>query len=181
MAPTSAIVAITGPGPAFAGSSPARSRVQQIAGKTGPAASLATHPIQSAASGARTGVGSDSAVWEKVSKVAQPPVNGCPPGAAKPLEPLHRRVRMPPLAQGADQHHYRCPVYPALPETHRWRQYPTPATVTAAAQAEANLERLIQIRGTPSRFARIVGMVQRSPAIGQRRHRVFSASSRSIL
>jgi hypothetical protein len=106
------------------------------------------------------------AVGEKLFKVPQPAPDRGAPYPAKALKPLKGDVRILPLPKGADQQHHRRKVDPALPEPHRWRQYPAPATSGTAAQAEADLKSLAKIRGPTPRLSLVVGAVQRAPAIG---------------
>ena len=121
------------------------------------------------------------ALGKKCSEVVLPTVDGGTPYPAKALELLQGMVWIASLAKGGDDEQDRRPVNPAVPKSNRWRENTAPATFSAAAQAITVLKDLIKIRRAAPRLSRIVGIMQRSPAIGQRWALVRSASSRSIL
>ena len=98
------------------------------------------------------------ALGKDITEVLLPTVDGGSPHAAQGLESLKGKDWVP-LAQSTNQQQHRRPVDPSAPEPNRRRQDATTATRPAAAQAEANLKGLLQIRGPTSRLSRVVGAV----------------------
>jgi hypothetical protein len=79
---------------------------------------------------------------KQFTKVMLPTVDGGPPYTEKAFELLQGMVRISSLAKGGDDKQDRRPVNPPLPKPNRWRQDTTPATFTAAAQANPKLKSL---------------------------------------
>jgi len=114
---------------------------------------------------------------KKFSKIMHPTVDGGTPYTEKAFE-LHKgAVRISSLSKGSGDKQHRRPVNPALPKPNRWWENSAPTAFTTAAQAITNHKSLIQIRRAAFWLSRVVGIVQRPPAIGQPRTRVCSARS----
>jgi len=118
--------------------------------------------------------------WKHLPEVAQPTGQCRARHTKKRLQLLNRIALIPALAQRRDHQQHRCPINTAPPKQYRWRQHAAPATLLSAAQTQANRVGLIKIRGTSPRLTQICGVMQRTPTLGQRFNRTFSARSTSI-
>ena len=121
------------------------------------------------------------ALGKQLLKIMFPAVDGGAPYTEKAFELFQGAVRIAALSEGSDDKQHRGPIYPALPKPDGWRKDTAPAAFTTAAQAITNSKYLIQIRRTAPRLSRIIGIVQRPSAVGQRWDRTCSAISKSIL
>ena len=96
-------------------------------------------------------------------------------------ELLSRITMITALAQRRHHQQHRRPINTAPPKQYRWRQLPSPAAILPTAQTQADCVDLIKIRRTSPRLTQICGVMQRTPTVGQRLDRTFSAISTSIL
>ena len=120
------------------------------------------------------------AAWKYLPEVAKPTGQCRARYPKKRLELLNRIAPIPALAQRRDHQQHRRPINTASPKQDRWRQHPSPATLPPAAQTQTDCVSLIKIRGTSTRLTQICGVMQRTPTLGQRFNRTFSARSTSI-
>ena len=118
---------------------------------------------------------------KQFTKIIFPLVDGGAPYPTKALELFQGTVGIFTLAKGRNDKQHRCPIYSSSPKPNRWWKDTAPTTFTTTTQAVANLKSFIKVRGAASRFSLVVGIVQRSPAVGQRPDLTFSAVLWSIL